>query len=133
MATLGIQQNTAGTGIIERGPYKDGLLTSAGATTYLKNTLLALDSSTLKFVPFVKGGVTNDNGTPRYMITEETVVAGAGDTAIRAMITGEIALERTVIHADGDSSNIDEAVRAACEQNGLVLLNRADLSKADNS
>lgn len=119
-------------GIMKRGKYVDILLTAAGAHTFLKNTLLALDSSTLKAVPYVKGGVTDDNGTPRFLLTNEEVAAGAGDIPVRAMLTGEIATSRVVIDADGDASNIDNAVKALCKDHGLVLVDAAANWVEDN-
>lgn len=120
------------TGIIKRGPFQDILLTSAGATTYKANTLLAVDSVSLKAVPFVKGGSTNENGIPKMLLTYEVTVAGAGDTKVRAMMTGEIRKDKTVIHADGDASNIDQAVKDLCKDQGLVLVDVKDLQVADN-
>lgn len=132
MATLSTTQNIIGTGIVKRGPYIDIPLTSAGATSYLANTLLAVDSSTLKAVPFVKGGATNDNGTPRLVLTEPLTVTGAGDTQIRAMQTGELITDRTVIHADGDSSNIDNAVKVSSKDQGITLIDSVTIGKRDN-
>ena len=133
MATLETTANVVGTGIVKRGPYIDILFTAAGADTFLANTLLAVDSSTLKAVPFVKGGTTNDNGTPRLVLTTQLVTTGAGDTKIRAMQTGELITNRTVIHADGDSSNIDNAVKVACTDQGITLIDSVTLGKRDNT
>ena len=44
--------------VIDDGEYESGLLTAAGAVTFKEGTILARDTSTLKFVPFVVGGVT---------------------------------------------------------------------------
>lgn len=94
----------------ESGTYRDGLLTFADAGTVLAGTILARDSVSGKFVPFVVGGSTNGNGVPKAVITYEVTATGAGDIAIRAMTEGKVRKQRLVIAADGDDSNITEAI-----------------------
>jgi len=133
MATLTITNQNPTNGLIEVGRFESGLLTSGGAATYLDNTLVARDTSTLKFVPYVKGGSTNGNGVVYGVLTKGLSASGAGDSACRIMITGQIAKTKTVIHADGDSSNIDGAVKLTAKQNGIIILDDTDLFVADNS
>jgi hypothetical protein len=132
MADVDGTRNVVGTGIMERGPYIDILFTVAGADTFLANTILAVDSVSLKAVPYVKGGVTNENGIGRLMLTSELVTTGAGDVSIRAMETGQIQTSTAVIHADGDASNIDNAVKMQLKGEGLVLTDTVKLGTADN-
>lgn len=133
MATLTITNQNPTNGLIEVGRFESGLFTAAGAATFLNNTLVALDTSTLKYVPYVKGGVTNGNGVVYGVLTTGFTASGAGDTAVRVMINGQIAKTKTVIHADGDSSNIDGAVKLTAKDNGIIILDDTDLFVADNS
>jgi hypothetical protein len=89
---------------------RDELLTFGGAATVLAGTILARDSVSLKLVPFVKGGSTNQNGVPKAVVTYDVVAAGAGDVPIRAMVSGKVNKTRLIINADGTGVNIDGAV-----------------------
>lgn len=90
--------------------FRDELLTFGGAATVLAGTILARDSASLKLVPFVKGGATNQNGIPKAVVLYDVVAAGAGDVPIRALVAGEVNKNRLIINADGNGTNIDGAV-----------------------
>jgi hypothetical protein len=89
---------------------RDELLTFAGAATVLAGTILARDSVSLKMVPFVKGGSTNQNGTPKGVVTYDVVAAGAGDVPCRVVEFGKVNKQRLIINADGTGVNVDTAV-----------------------
>jgi hypothetical protein len=99
-------------GSIEKrdGEFEDGLLTLAGADDIAPGTILARDSVSLKFVLFVKGGSTNQNGIPKAVTTYRITSAGAGDVKIRALVSGTVNRDRLIIDADGTGANIDAAV-----------------------
>ena len=132
MATLTITNENPSNGIIKQGRFESILFTSAGAATYLDNTIVARDTSTLKAVPYVKGGSTNGNGVVYGILTKGFTAAGAGDTPVRVLLTCEIAKTKTVIHADGDSSNIDGAVKMSAKSTGIVIVDDTDLAVTDN-
>lgn len=99
------------------------------------NTLVALDTSTLKMVPYVKGGSTNGNGVVYGVLTNGFTAAASGDTKVRIM-TGpgaKFRKDKVVIHADGDSTNIDNAVKLLCLDKGINLIDSTSLHVADNS
>lgn len=89
---------------------RDELLTFGGAATVVAGTILARDSVSLKLVPFVKGGSTNQNGVPKAVIGYDVVAAGAGDVPVRAIVFGKVNKNRLIINADGTGANIDGAV-----------------------
>jgi hypothetical protein len=97
--------------LLETGEQEDGLLTFAGADTYVKGTILARASNTLKYVLFVKGGSSNENGIPKAVLLHDCTATGAGDESVRVLIEGRVNVNRLVIDADGDASNIDGKVR----------------------
>ena len=109
--------------------YEDDTFTAAGAATFLKGTILARDSVSLKLVLFVKGGATNENGIPKAVLPEELVATGAGDLPIRALVRAVTAKQRLVIDADGDASNIDSAVEDQLRSLGIVVRENRDLSE----
>lgn len=112
--------------------FADGSLTFAAGGTMLAGTILARDNTTDAFVPFEVGGTTNDNGTPRAVLTYDVTADAAGDVAIRAGISGEVRLERLVVDADGDGSNVDAAVRDALRETSIVPVSVEQLGQYDN-
>lgn len=132
MATLTVTNNDLGNVIRANALYRDDLLTFAGAATIAEGTILARDSVSLKLVPFVKGGSTNENGIPKAIMTYDVVAAGAGDETVRAAVEGSYIKRRLIINADGDDSNIDNAVMDQLRDYGLVPIDEDDLSILDN-
>jgi len=132
MANLEIVNVDTGSVILRDAVHSDGLLTFAGADTFVAGTIIARDSVSLKYVVFVKGGSTNENGIPKALLTSDISAAGAGDVAIRAMITGFLRKERLVIDADGDDTNVDATVRDQLRTYGLVALDVQELNILDN-
>jgi len=121
-----------GSVFIDCGEFEDGLLTFAGAGTVVEGTILAVDSVSLKYVPFVKGGSTNENGIPKAVLTYDVVAAGAGDEVIRAGIEGYVRIDKLVIAADGDSSNVDKAVQDQLRDYGITPRTVSELNSFDN-
>ncbi|MBW1725972.1 MAG: hypothetical protein JRJ62_00040 [Deltaproteobacteria bacterium] len=121
-----------GDSILSDAKFRDELLTFAGAGTVLAGSILARDSVSLKLVPFVKGGVANENGIPKTIVTYDIVAAGAGDESIRAGVAGSYRKERLIIIADGDDSNIDSVVIDQLRDYGLIPQNVTELNIQDN-
>lgn len=132
MANLTTTNNDLGTVLVGDAEFKDDLLTFTGADTYVEGTILARDSVSLKLIAFVKGGVANENGIPKAILTYDVVATGAGDIAIRAGVAGVFRKEKLVIDADGDDSNVDNAVTDQLRDYGLVPLNVDELNIQDN-
>jgi hypothetical protein len=132
MSNLTITNVDVGGVIIRGAEFEDALLTFAGAGTVYAGTILARDSSTLKYIPFVKGGTTNENGIPKAIITHDITAAGAGDETFRPMISGDVVKERLIIVADGDDTNVDAAVRDELRDYGIVVINVEELNELDN-
>jgi len=124
-----IDQNNV---IVQHAVFNDGLLTSVGATTHLEGTILARDTITGSFVPFVVGGVTNGDGIPTAILTYDVIATGAGDTTIHAAVSGQYQKERLVIAADGDGSNVDVTIEDQLRDFGLVTRNVDQLNILDN-
>lgn len=127
-----VTNNDLGTPIIEDAEFKDDTLTFAGADTFAAGTILARDSVSDNLVLFVKGGVVNENGIPKAILTYDVTAAGAGNAAIRAGIAGKYRKEKLIIDADGDDSNIDAVVIDELRDYGLVPLNVSELNIQDN-
>ena len=132
MANITITNCDLGNVILEGADIRDELLTFAGAATVLAGTILARDSVSLLLVPFVKGGVTNENGIPKAVLTYDVTAAGAGDEAVRACVGGKVRKERLIIDADGDGSNIDDAVLDQLRDYAIIPIDVQELNILDN-
>jgi len=88
---------------------RDETLT-ATIKTYPVGTLLARNTSTLKLIPFVKGGTSNGNGIINSVLTAELVATAAQDYDVSVMIAGQVDKDLLIINADGNASNVDAAI-----------------------
>jgi hypothetical protein len=132
MSNLNITNVDTGNVIVKSGVSEDNLLTFAGVATIKAGTILARDSVSLKLVPFVKGGVTNENGIPKAVITYPVTSTGAGDIAVRVLIEGVVNKSRLVIDADGDDTNVDAKVRDQLRDYDIDVVDVTELNKLDN-
>ena len=132
MANLTITNNDLGNVILKDAQFRDELLTLAGADDIAEGTILARDSVSLKLVLYVKGGSTNENGIPKAVLTYDASIAGAGDLPVRAMESGEVRAERLIIDADGDASNIDNAVLDQLRDYKIIAVDVDELNIVDN-
>lgn len=132
MSNITITNVDIGNVILKDGEFRDDLLTFAGAGTVLAGTILARDSISLNLVPFVKGGTTNEDGIPKAVLTYDVTAAGAGDVAIRDMVSGSVRAERLIIDADGDASNVDAVVLDQLRDYSLVAIDVTELNILDN-
>lgn len=119
---------------LEGGKFqRNNVITFAGADTLVAGTILAVDSVSGKFVIFVKGGSTNENGIPKGVLTYDVSATGAGDVGADVMVGGCVRLDKLVIDADGDGSNVDQAVRDQLRDFGIDSVESRDLSELDNA
>lgn len=115
-----------------KGEMEDDSYTAVGATDLAEGTILARDSVSGLLVDFVIGGSTNENGIPKAVITYDVAISGAGDFPVRPLISGEVRLEKLVVVADGDSSNVDKVVQDQLRDYSIVTFTVNDLSELDN-
>lgn len=107
--------------------YRDETLNLASGVTVLPGTILARDSVSLKLVLFVKGGSTNQNGTPKAVLGYQ-LIGATGDNAVRTIEKGEVNKRRLIIAADGTGANIDNAVLDQLRAFGITPVDVAQLS-----
>lgn len=132
MANIEITQVDTGSVEIEGGKFQDELITFTGADTLAAGTILARDSVSGKLVVYAIGGVTNENGVPKAVLTYPVVAAGAGDEPARVLVAGRVNATRLVVDADGDASNITAAILDELRSYGIVALDVEQLGAADN-
>jgi len=117
------------------------VLTAAGMTVTLTDGStdfavgdefsLTVASGSGKSVPFEKDGVGGAQ-VPKRVLTYDVTAAGAGDVAIRSMVSGMVRLERLVIDSDGDASNVDKAVVDQLRDYAIIPKGVQELSELDN-
>ena len=132
MSNIKIENIDLGSVVYKDPEFRDDLLTFAGADTFVEGTILARDSVSGNLVPFVKGGVTNENGIPKAILTYDVTATGAGDISVRAMVSGTVRKERLVIDADGDASNVDNVVIDQLRDYSIVTADVQELNILDN-
>lgn len=120
-----------GSVILQDAKFRDELLTFGAAGTVKEGTILARDSGTGKLVPFAVGGATGAD-VPKAIVTYDVTASAAGDVAIRAGVAGGFRKERLVIDADGDDSNVTDAILDQLRDYGLVPVNVSELGILDN-
>lgn len=84
-----------------------------------------------KLVPFAIAGAGGAQ-VPKAVLTYDVTAAGAGDESIRNMVSGSVRKERLIIDADGDGSNIDNAVLDQLRDYSLVSIDVQELNILDN-
>lgn len=132
MANIEITNNDNGSIALRDEEFRDDLLTFAGADTVLEGTILARDSVSLKLVPFVIGGVTNENGIPKAVITYDVTATGAGDVPVRALVAGVVRKNRLIVDADGTGANITKAHLDQLRSYSIVAIDSKQLAELDN-
>lgn len=121
---------TGGTTVIETGGLT--FTVTDGATDFIVgdkfSLTVAADGDLVAFATDGAGGVQ----IPVAILPYEIVVTASGDVPIRAAVSGSYKLERLVIDADGDASNITDAVIDQLRDYGLVPINVNELNILDN-
>lgn len=107
-------------------------VTAAGAGTLAAGTILARDSVSLKYVPFIIGGSTNQNGVPKGVLRHDVVATAAGDYQAAVLEKGLVNSSRLIVAADGDGSNITKAILDLLRDYGIASAPVEQLSVLDN-
>lgn len=132
MANIEITNVDLGSVVVQDGVFRDGLLTLAGADEIAEGTILARDSTSGNFVLYVIGGVTNENGIPKAVLTYDFSSTGAGDFPVRPLVAGRVNTQRLIVDADGDGSNLTEAILDELRDYGIVAQDVQQLAELDN-
>lgn len=111
--------------------YEDDLLAFAAAGDVLAGTLLGRVTASGKLVPYASAAADGSE-VPVAVLPYAVSAAAAGDVAVRVLISGRVNLDRLVIHADGDASNITKAVRDDLRNVSIVALKQTQHSVLDN-
>lgn len=84
-----------------------------------------------KLTPYVIAGAGGAQ-IPKAILTYDVTATGAGDESIRDMISGVVRAEKLVIDADGDASNITDAILDQLRDYTLISIDVQELNILDN-
>jgi hypothetical protein len=103
-----------------------------GATDFIVGDKFSLTvAADGDLVPYVIAGLGGSQ-VPIAILTYDVTATGAADIPIRAGVSGSYRKERLVIDADGDDSNITDAIMDQLRVYGLVPINVKELNVLDN-
>ena len=106
-------------------------MTDAAADFIVGDFFTMIVAADGKMVPFAIAGAGGAQ-VPKAILTFDVTATGAGDEAIRAGVSGSYRNERLVIDADGDDSNMTDAIRDQLRDFSLVPIDVQELSILDN-
>lgn len=109
-------------------------ITVGAGVTLAEGTILARDSVSGKLVPFVKGGTTNEDGIPKTVLTYDVTNDGGApaDIAARVPANAKVYVNKLIIAADGDASNVDAVVIDQLRSFSIIPAESDDLTIFDN-
>ena len=96
--------------------HRTATFTAAAAKTYPVGLVIALNSVTEKWVPYVAAGA-DGTGIPKSILTSEIVSAAPGDFPFRVMIKGGFAIDKMSIDAGG---SITSAIIDSLQDYGIL-------------
>ena len=138
MSNITITNNNLSSVVLKDAQFQDCEVSFISEGTLKAGTILAVDSVSDKFVPFVKGGTANENGIPKAILTDDLfgeepeVPVFPFNQSARVAISGIFRKELLVIDADGDNSNVDQTVLDQLRDYGLVPISVQELNYLDN-
>jgi len=109
-------------------PYLNLLADTSGFVGDFGTIIVAADG---KLVPFAIAGAGGEQN-PIAVLTYDVSRGSGGDEAIRALVAGEVNKTRLIIDADGDGSNITDAILDALRSAGPVATDVTQLAQLDN-
>ena len=132
MANINAQNVDVGNVLLSYGEFRDYSLTGTAADVIAEGTILSRHTTSGALILYVKGGSANGNGVPSVVTTYDVTIPTGGSIPIRALVSGNVRKERLIIDADGDASNIDNAVIDALRDVGIVPIDVFELLIEDN-
>lgn len=106
-------------------------ITDAGTDFAVDDTATLTVVANGKMVPYAIAGLGGAQ-IPKAVLTYDVTAAGAGDEQIRAMVAGSVRKERLIISADGDGSNITDAILDQLRDFTIVSTDVQELNINDN-
>ena len=118
--------------LLAYGEFRDYTLSGTANDVIAEGTILARNTTSGNLILFEKGGTTNGNGVASSVITYAVTIPSGGSIQVRSLVSGVIRKERLVIDADGNATNVDNAVIDGLRGVGLIPIDIFELLIQDN-
>lgn len=128
MANLNISKRSLVSVVIASAVFADKVLTATTAETWPAGSVLATVTATgkmVRFNPAAAGGA----GVPTAVLTEAVTFAGAGDSAERPLVSGQVRAS-TLVNDEGAALTASEL--DLLRSYGIIAQKTTQLSIADN-
>ncbi len=132
MSNITITNNDTGGVILEGNADTDGTLQNADeedAVTFAEGTILARNSSDLKFYPYDPAGSTGLNIPKAVLTYEVAAVAAETGVPVRVLTHGKVNANRLVIHG---GTTITAAHLDLLRDYGIIPIDVKQLGRIDN-
>jgi hypothetical protein len=116
---------------IAASDFEHHLWTAGGADTLVAGTILARLTSTGKWGIYAPAGSLGLE-IARGVLTYDAVAGGSGDVPVSVLVRGTVNQDRLIIDADGDGSNVDEAVIDDLNDHGILAKPVLQIAQLDN-
>ena len=132
MANISAQNVNVGNVLLAYGEFRDYTLAGTANDVIAEGTILSRNSSNGNLQLYVKGGTSNGNGVPSVVMTYGVTIPSGGTIPVRGLVSGVVRKERLIIDADGNASNIDNAVIDGLRTLGITPIDVFELLIQDN-
>lgn len=126
------QDNTMSELLLSDGLFSQETFAAGAANTYPAGLILARNTTNDKLEVYVSGG-PNGTGTPAFVLTNELVTTGAGDTVLRALVSGIIREDKLLVWNAGTPAAPSKAEGDQLRDFTIVSQPDTELLKFDNS
>jgi hypothetical protein len=133
MANKVITNVDSGSVEIRDGEFRDGVVTFAGADTYVAGTILAvLDAAPAGAWVLWDSGGAGGAEVAKAVLTADLEATGAGDVPARVLVAGVVNKNRLIEDGTGTGANVTEAVVRELQNQGSTALDVDQLGRVDN-
>jgi hypothetical protein len=121
-----------GDGVREVKASEQAVLTSAGAVTTKRLTILGRITSGGKYAPYASNDSPSGCNIPVAVSLSEVVSDGAGDDPVGVMLQGTVNEADLTIHGGTTGENITEAIKDQLRTYGIIVESIDDANELDN-
>ena len=132
MANLNITNYQEEDGVRGVEESEQGLLTSAGADTVARLTILGRVTATGKYAFYNVGNSPAGTNIPVAVSLSEVVAAGAGDNPVGVMLVGKVREDRLIIDGSAAGVGITDAIKDSLRTFGIIVESATECAALDN-
>jgi hypothetical protein len=111
---------------------EQSILTSAGADTVKRLTILGRITSTGKYAFYNAGNSPAGTNVPVAVSLSEVVADGVGDDPVGVMLAGTVEESKLIIDGGNAGENITEAIKDSLRTFGIFVESATETAELDN-